>query len=219
MRSVYWVVIIISQEQSFLLSWYKRNKRSSLKIESLKTSSKFYSVARAVRLQPADCCHFTSSLFFYAFYLRAGWGGFIRAFAVTDTAMCLEDYLFFCLDTKETKNHCLKIQNLKTISKLRSAARAVRPMGSTRGLLTFHFFVVFYAFYLRSVRRGIKETFVVTGTAWCHEDDLFFCLDAKETKDQAWIFLSQKHRTNFPIATPAARVSYSTRGLLPSAKA
>ena len=93
-----------------------------------------------LRPQLADCCHFTLSLFFYAFYLRAGWGGIIRAFAVTDTARCLEDYLFFCLD-------------------------------------------------------------------------------AKETKDQAWIFLSQNHRTNFPIATPAARVSHSTRGSLPVASA
>jgi hypothetical protein len=53
------------------------------------------------------------------------------------------DYLFFCLDTKETKNHCLKIQNLKTTSKRRSAARAVRLSGSTRGLLPLRFIVVF----------------------------------------------------------------------------
>jgi hypothetical protein len=43
-------------------------------------------------------------LFFYAFYLRAGLGGFIRAITVIDTAKCLEDDLFFCLDAKETKD-------------------------------------------------------------------------------------------------------------------
>jgi hypothetical protein len=70
-----------------------------------------------------------------------------------------------CLDTKETKNihglllffgihessiSSLKIKSLKTTSKCRSVARAVRPSSSTRGLLPLYFFVVFYAFYLRA---------------------------------------------------------------------
>jgi hypothetical protein len=55
----------------------------------------------------------------------------------------LKNNLFFCLDAKETKNHCLKIQNLKTTSKLCSAARAVRFSSSTRGLLPLRFCVVF----------------------------------------------------------------------------
>jgi hypothetical protein len=79
----------------------------------------------------------------YAFYLRVVRGGIKETFVVTGTAWCLEDDLFFCLDAKETKNHCQKIQNLKTISKLRSAARAVRFSSSTCGLLPLRFFVVF----------------------------------------------------------------------------
>ncbi|MBG6187849.1 hypothetical protein IWX80_002221 [Flavobacterium sp. CAN_S2] len=92
-------------------------------------------------------------------------------------------YCFFVF--MNLRFQCLKIQSLKTTSKCRSTARAVRLSGSTRGLLPLYFFVVFYTFYLRAVRRGIKETFVVPCTAWCLEYDLFFCLDTKETKDQA----------------------------------
>jgi hypothetical protein len=39
----------------------------------------------------------------------------------------------------------------------RSAARAVRLSGSTRGLLPLYFFVVFYAFYLRAWGEGCEE--------------------------------------------------------------
>ena len=58
---------------SFLLSWYKRNKRSSLKIKSAKTTSKRRSTARAVRTTSSTrgllpLCFF---VVFYAFYLRA----------------------------------------------------------------------------------------------------------------------------------------------------
>lgn len=52
--------------------------------------------------------------------------------------------------SKEIKNHYLKINNLKTTSKLCSAARAVRLSGSTRGLLPLHFFVIFDIFKLRA---------------------------------------------------------------------
>ena len=58
---------------SFLLSWYKRNKRSSLKIKSAKTTLKRRSTARAVRTTSSTrgllpLCFF---IVFYAFYLRA----------------------------------------------------------------------------------------------------------------------------------------------------
>jgi hypothetical protein len=64
-----------------------------------------------------------------------------------------------CLDAKETKNihgllmffgmhessiSRLKIQNLKTTSKLCSADRVVRSSSSTHGLLSLYFFAVFY---------------------------------------------------------------------------
>jgi hypothetical protein len=61
----------------------------------------------------------------------------------------------------------------------------------------------------------------------------FFCLDTKETKNihglllffgihefpisSLQYFYIKNYRTNFPIATPAARVSHSTQGLFPVA--
>jgi hypothetical protein len=33
--------------------------------------------------------------------------------------------------------------------------------------------------------KGFDNIFTVAGTFMCFEDDLFFCLDTKETKDQA----------------------------------
>jgi hypothetical protein len=51
---------------------------------------------------------------------------------------------------KVTKKSSLKIKSLKTTSKFHSAPQAVRPADSTRGVLPLHFFVVFYAFYLRA---------------------------------------------------------------------
>ena len=55
----------------------------------------------------------------------------------------------FALMQKKKKSS-LKIQSVKTTSKCRSAARAVRPSSSTRGLLPLYFVVVLYAFYLRA---------------------------------------------------------------------
>jgi hypothetical protein len=55
------------------------------------------------------------------------------------------------------KRLSLKIKSAKTTSKRRSAARAVRPSSSTRGLLPLCFFVVFHAFYLRAVARISKH--------------------------------------------------------------
>ena len=48
--------------------------------------------------------------------------------------------------------HCLKIKSLKTTSKYRSTARAVRPSSSTRGLLPLYFFVVFLCFLFKGGR-------------------------------------------------------------------
>jgi hypothetical protein len=45
--------------------------------------------------------------------------------------------------------HCLKIKSLKTTSKCRSTARAVRPSSSTRGLLPLYFFVVLLCFLFK----------------------------------------------------------------------
>jgi hypothetical protein len=46
-----------------------------------------------------------------------------------------------------------------------------------------------------------------------------FALMQKKQKIKPPYFYPKNHRTNFPIATPAARVSHSTRGSLPSANA
>jgi hypothetical protein len=46
-----------------------------------------------------------------------------------------------------------------------------------------------------------------------------FALMQKKQKIKPKYFYPKNHRTNFPIATPAARVSHSTRGSLPSAHA
>jgi hypothetical protein len=50
---------------------------------------------------------------------------------------------------KVTKKSSLKIKILKTSLKFHSAARAVRPSSSTRGLLPLHFFVVFLRFLFK----------------------------------------------------------------------
>jgi hypothetical protein len=46
-----------------------------------------------------------------------------------------------------------------------------------------------------------------------------FVLIQKKQKINPKYIYPKNHRTNFPIATPAARVSHSTRGSLPSANA
>jgi hypothetical protein len=46
------------------------------------------------------------------------------------------------------------------------------------------------------------------------------CLDEKSNKKiKPEYFCTKNHRTDFPIATPAARVSHSTPGSLPTASA
>jgi hypothetical protein len=54
--------------------------------------------------------------------------------------------LFFGIH--ESSISSLKIKSLKTTSKFHSAPRAVRPMGSTRGVLPLHFFVVFSMLFI-----------------------------------------------------------------------
>jgi len=46
-----------------------------------------------------------------------------------------------------------------------------------------------------------------------------FALIQKKQKIKPQYFYPKNHRTYFPIATPAARVSHSTRGSLPAASA
>ncbi|MBP2283016.1 hypothetical protein H4V97_001334 [Flavobacterium sp. CG_23.5] len=46
-----------------------------------------------------------------------------------------------------------------------------------------------------------------------------FVLIQKKQKVKPEYFYPKNHRTNLPIATPAARVSHSTRGSLPAASA
>jgi hypothetical protein len=46
---------------------------------------------------------------------------------------------------------------------------------------------------------------------------LLFSLMQKKQKIKPAYFYPKNHRTNFHIATPAARVSHSTRGSLPAA--
>lgn len=68
--------------------------------------------------------------------------GFDYIFTVAGTTWCIEDDLFFCLDTKEKK---IKPENtkLKNYLKLHFRSRAVRPSFSTSGALSLQFFVVF----------------------------------------------------------------------------
>jgi hypothetical protein len=67
----------------------------------------------------------------------------------------VEPVLFVLI--QRNKNQGFQIKSLKTTSKLRSAPRAVRLSGSTRGVLPLRFFVVFYAFYLMPLQ---KEVFI-----------------------------------------------------------
>jgi hypothetical protein len=73
----------------------------------------------------------------------------------------MRSYCFFGIH--ESSISSLQIKSLKTIVIIYltatgsppfnfkcSAAQAVRPLDFTRGLLPLHFFVVFYAFYLRA---------------------------------------------------------------------
>jgi hypothetical protein len=158
---------IITQEQSFLLAhltfiisgvcwifdlpWWKRNKRSSLKIKSLKTTSKYRSAARAVR--PSSSTRGLLPLcflvVFYAFYLRAVRGGVELTFI---GIIISEEHSFLLPWCKRNKRSSLKIKSSKTTSKYRSAARAVRLPGSTRGLLPLYFFVVFLCFLFKGGR-------------------------------------------------------------------
>jgi hypothetical protein len=109
----------------------------------------------AFQAQLAKYCHFVFSLFFMLFNLRASLRVSLRGTKGShrESRCFLENILFFCLDAPfdfaqgdGNKISSLKIKNFKTISKLRSAARAVRLSGSTRGLLPLRFFVVFFRF-------------------------------------------------------------------------
>jgi hypothetical protein len=46
-------------------------------------------------------------------------------------------------------------------------------------------FRCFLCFFFKGGRGVVKETFAIASTIRYLEDNLFFCLDAKETKDQA----------------------------------
>ncbi len=75
---------------------------------------------------------------------------------------------------KRNKKSSLQIKSLKTTLKFRSAPRAVRPADSTRGVLPLHFFVVFYAFYLRANLRAVFLVLLcfvllgITAFNWSH---------------------------------------------------
>jgi hypothetical protein len=72
-----------------------------------------------------------------------------------------KDVLFLLPWCKRNKRSSLKIQSLKTTSKCRSAARAVRFLSSTRGLLTLYFFVFFLCFLFKGGgRSGERGRFV-----------------------------------------------------------
>jgi hypothetical protein len=77
-----------------------------------------------------------------------------------DTTLYEEQSFLFCLIKKETKKSSLKIKSLKTTSKYRSAARAVRLPGSTRGLLPLYFLVVFLCFLFKGgEKRGYRNVY------------------------------------------------------------
>ena len=76
--------------------------------------------------------------------------------------------------------------------------------------------------------------FIFTIAIFVDEEYFFFCLDysrvnnllefvnfqfQKKQKINPKYIYPKNHRANFPIATPAARVSHSTRGSLPAANA
>jgi hypothetical protein len=63
---------------------------------------------------------------------------------------------------------------VKTTLKYRSAAQAVRPSSSARGLLTLYFFIVLLCFLFKG---GVKEVIIqVCGViaVFCFEANLFF---------------------------------------------
>ena len=66
-------------------------------------------------------------------------------------------FFFFAWSKKKQKNQAWKFKNLKTTSKLRSTARAVRLSGSTRGLLPLRFFVVFLRFLFKGGERSDEQ--------------------------------------------------------------
>ena len=70
-----------------------------------------------------------------------------------------ERSLLFSLMKKVTKKSSLKIKSSKTTSKWRSAARAVRLPGSTRGLLPLYFFVVLLCFLFKGGIGVVWRTF------------------------------------------------------------
>ncbi len=116
-------------------------------------------------------------LFCYAFYLRVVWRGIIAFFDIYKIfnfargvllhVFCFfTDSLLFSLMKKVTKISSLKIKSLKTTLKFRSAARAVRPSSSTRGLLPLYFFIVFLCFLFKGEEKWKSVGFYFIARFW-----------------------------------------------------
>jgi hypothetical protein len=68
----------------------------------------------------------------------------------------------------------------------------------------------------------ITDELIIYWSSWIYDfkRNIFsFVLIQKKQKIKPPYFYTKNHRTNFPIATPAARVLHSTRGSFPSASA
>jgi hypothetical protein len=77
-----------------------------------------------------------------------------------------------------------KIQNLKTTSKLCFIAKPFAFQAQLADCCHFTF-LCFLCFLFKGGRGVLKVTFAIASTILYLESNLFFCLDAKETKDQA----------------------------------
>ena len=154
-----------------MISKGTKDQAWKLKAWKLPQSSVPHPEPFALWAQLAECCHFTSSLFFYAFYLRA---------------------------REELCEEFLRSYYYWTIFSF--------------VLITQELIIYWSSWILDFIRN--KNVF----TRFLFIKRLFsFVLIQKKQKINPEYFYTKNHRTNFPIATPAARVSHSTRGSLPSA--
>ena len=123
--------------------------------------------------------------------------------------------LFFGIH--ESSISSLKMKSLKTTLKFRSAPQAVRPADSTCGALPLHFFVVFLCFLFKGGLRFVIST--MESTDLLFEEIFFFCLDIKETKNQASIFLKIIGRISLSQPQPLMlRTQLGGHSLLPKLK-
>ena len=161
------------KRKNYLKVPFRSPSRSSFVLDSRTTATLLYGCFL--------CFLFKGGFANGGYWERAGFIKIFFSFVLITHELII--YLSSWIDNfKRNKRSSLKIKSAKTTSKRRSAARAVRPEGSTRGLLPLCFIVVFYAFYLRAVKRsGERRRFVYVKMFFS------FLLDQKRNKKiTAW---------------------------------